>query len=48
VGERVLLPAVRNSDPQTIIISDGFSCRSQITHFCPTRRPMHLAEVLNL
>ena len=35
IGERVLLPAVRASDPQTIIISDGFSCRSQIAHFCP-------------
>jgi len=48
IGERVLLPAIRASDPQTIIISDGFSCRSQIAHFCPGRRAMHLAEVLNL
>ena len=48
IGERVLLPAIRASDPQTIIISDGFSCRSQIAHFCPDRRAMHLAEVLNL
>jgi FAD/FMN-containing dehydrogenase/Fe-S oxidoreductase len=48
VGERVLLPAVRAAGPQTIIISDGFSCRSQIAQFCPGRRAMHLAEVLNL
>jgi Fe-S oxidoreductase len=48
IGERVLLPAVRASDPQTIIISDGFSCRSQIAHLCPGRRALHLAEALNL
>jgi Fe-S oxidoreductase len=48
IGERVLLPAVRSTDPQTIIISDGFSCRSQIAHFCSGRRAMHLAELLNL
>ena len=48
IGERVLLPAVRAANPQTIIISDGFSCRSQIAHFCNGRRAIHLAEVLNL
>ena len=48
IGERVLLPAVRAANPQTIIISDGFSCRSQIAHFCDGRRALHLAEVLNL
>jgi FAD/FMN-containing dehydrogenase/Fe-S oxidoreductase len=48
IGERVLLPAVRASDPQTIIISDGFSCRSQIAQLCPGRKAMHLAEMLNL
>jgi len=48
IGERVLLPAVRAAAPDTIIISDGFSCRTQIAHFCPGRNAMHLAEVLNL
>jgi FAD/FMN-containing dehydrogenase/Fe-S oxidoreductase len=48
IGERVLLPAVRNSDPDTLIIADGFSCRSQIAQFCGGRRALHLAEVLNL
>jgi FAD/FMN-containing dehydrogenase/Fe-S oxidoreductase len=47
VGERVLLPAVRAAGPDTIIVSDGFSCRSQIAHFCPGRRPIHLAQLLN-
>jgi len=44
-GERVLLPAVRAADSSTLIISDGFSCRTQIAQ--GTRRtPAHLAEVL--
>src|SRR5260370_15671934 len=29
VGERVLLPAVRSAAPDTLIVSDGFSCREQ-------------------
>src|SRR5690606_33962051 len=29
-GERVLLPAVRQADKDTLIIADGFSCRTQI------------------
>ena len=29
-GERVLLPAVRQASPDTLIISDEFSCREQI------------------
>jgi FAD/FMN-containing dehydrogenase/Fe-S oxidoreductase len=45
LGERVLLPAVRNKAAQTIIVSDGFSCSEQITQNT-TVRPMHLAEVL--
>jgi hypothetical protein len=30
VGELVLLPAVRNADPHTIIAAPGTSCRHQI------------------
>ena len=26
IGERVLLPAVRSAAPDTLIITDGFSC----------------------
>jgi Fe-S oxidoreductase len=44
LGERVLLPAVRNNT-DAIIVSDGFSCCEQITQNTTTR-PMHLAEVL--
>ncbi|HEY4187431.1 MAG TPA: FAD-linked oxidase C-terminal domain-containing protein [Polyangia bacterium] len=46
-GERVLLPAVRAADPDTLIIADGFSCRQQILQ-STDRKPLHLAEVLQL
>jgi Fe-S oxidoreductase len=48
IGARVLFPAIDNAPPDAIIVADGFSCRSQIRQFCPSRTPMHLAEVLNL
>jgi Fe-S oxidoreductase len=47
VGERVLLPAVRGAAQDTMIISDGFSCREQILQ-ATGREAMHLAEVLEL
>jgi len=47
LAERVLMPAIRHSDPGTIVISDGFSCRSQVRHFCPEARVMHLAQLLD-
>jgi FAD/FMN-containing dehydrogenase/Fe-S oxidoreductase len=46
VGERVLLPAVRNAPPDTLIVADGFSCREQIRQ--TTRRTAyHFAELLS-
>ncbi len=45
IGERVLLPAVRQASPDALIVSDGFSCREQI-HQSTGRRPVHLAEVI--
>ena len=48
IADRVLLPAIRNSSPDTLIVADGFACRMQIRNFCPDRRPLHLAQVLNL
>ena len=47
VGERVLLPAVRNTHEDTVIVSDGFSCREQI-HQATGRRALHLAEALQM
>jgi FAD/FMN-containing dehydrogenase/Fe-S oxidoreductase len=45
IGERVLLPAVRQAEPNTLIVSDGFSCREQIFQ-ATGREAVHLAEVL--
>jgi hypothetical protein len=39
------LPAVRAAAPETILVSDGFSCREQIRQNTP-RNALHLAEVL--
>src|SRR5256885_7461877 len=47
-GERVLLPKVRDASPETLIVSDGFSCRSQIEQGDTGRRGMHVAEVIKL
>jgi Fe-S oxidoreductase len=47
LGERVLLPAVREAGPDTIIVTDGFSCREQILQNT-ARAPLHLAELLEL
>lgn len=45
VGERVLLPKVREAGDATAMIADGFSCRTQIAHGTQ-RRARHLAEIL--
>ncbi len=47
VGERVLLPAVREADKQTLIIADGFSCREQIEQ-TTDRRALHIAQVIQM
>jgi Fe-S oxidoreductase len=47
IGERVLLPAVRNAAPDTLIIADGFSCFQQIEGLTG-RRALHIAEVLQM
>jgi FAD/FMN-containing dehydrogenase/Fe-S oxidoreductase len=48
IAERVLIPTVNKSTEDTLIIADGFACRSQIRQFCKGRHPMHLAQALNL
>ncbi len=45
LAERVLLPAIRQATPQTILVADGFSCREQISQNS-SRRACHLAEIL--
>ena len=45
VAELELLPALRAADPETPLLADGFSCRTQIEALSG-RRARHLAEVL--
>jgi Fe-S oxidoreductase len=46
-GERVVLPRVRAAEPSTLVIADGFSCKTQIAQGT-SRRALHLAEVLEM
>jgi FAD/FMN-containing dehydrogenase/Fe-S oxidoreductase len=46
-AERVLLPAVRSATPDTLIITDGYSCREQIDQLSG-RTAMHIAEVARM
>jgi hypothetical protein len=45
-GERILLPAVRDAATDTLVLADGFSCRTQIEQAGTGRTPVHLAQVL--
>ncbi len=47
IGERTLLPAVRNAAADTLIITDGFSCYQQIEGLTG-RKALHIAEVLQM
>jgi FAD/FMN-containing dehydrogenase/Fe-S oxidoreductase len=45
LAERVLLPAVRAADADTMVVTDGFSCREQIEQNTDCK-PLHIAEVV--
>jgi Fe-S oxidoreductase len=46
-AESVLLPRIRDAAPETVILADGFSCRTQIDQLdSGGRRAVHLAELL--
>jgi len=47
IGELELLPAVRQANPEWLIIADGFSCREQIAQGT-NRQALHLADVLQM
>jgi Fe-S oxidoreductase len=46
-GEQVLLPRVREASEHTLILTDGFSCRSQIEHGSE-RSALHLAQTIQM
>jgi hypothetical protein len=43
----VLLPKVREASPDALVVTAGFSCRSQIEQETP-RRALHIAQVIQL
>jgi FAD/FMN-containing dehydrogenase/Fe-S oxidoreductase len=45
IAENALLPAVRDSPPDAVVLADGFSCRTQLHELGP-RDGRHLAELL--
>jgi len=47
IGEQFLLPQVRSAPADTLLVADGFSCRTQIAAGTG-RRALHTAEVLRL
>jgi Fe-S oxidoreductase len=46
VAAQQLLPAVRDLDPEAVVLADGFSCRTQLDQLTD-RRGIHLAELLD-
>lgn len=47
LGERVILPMVREAEESTLVIANGFSCREQIEQ-ATGRKTLHFAEVVRL
>ncbi|MDV3126887.1 FAD-binding protein [Mycobacterium sp. 21AC1] len=45
-AEDKLLPALREAEPDTVVVADGFSCRTQIRELAPGRRPIHTVQLL--
>jgi Fe-S oxidoreductase len=46
VGERRLLPRVREAGEETLVVADGFSCQGQIE--TQGRKALHIAQVLQM
>ncbi len=47
MADVALMPAVRRSDVDTLIVADGTSCRHQISE-SSDRKPLHVAQVLQM
>ncbi|HJU36193.1 MAG TPA: FAD-linked oxidase C-terminal domain-containing protein [Gaiellaceae bacterium] len=47
-GEQGLLPKVRELDDETLVVADGFSCKTQIEQGGTGRRALHVAQVMKL
>ena len=47
-GEQALLPAVRDADRDTLVIANGFSCKTQIQQSDSHRNALHVAQVMKM
>lgn len=47
-GDQKLLPAVRAANKETLVVANGFSCKTQIADAKTKRRALHLGEVMQL
>jgi FAD/FMN-containing dehydrogenase/Fe-S oxidoreductase len=47
-GEQALLPAIRDAGESTVVVANGFSCKTQIDSSGVGRRALHLGEVIEL
>jgi Fe-S oxidoreductase len=47
-GEQALLPAVRAAAQDTIVVANGFSCKTQIEQSDANRRALHIAQVMKM
>jgi Fe-S oxidoreductase len=47
IGEHRLLPKVREAASDTLVIADGFSCKTQVEELSQ-RRPLHTAQVMKM
>ena len=47
-AERVLLPKIRAAESDTLVVADGFSCKTQIEQSNVGRRALHVAQVVQL
>jgi FAD/FMN-containing dehydrogenase/Fe-S oxidoreductase len=47
IGEHKLMPMVRDAAEDTLVIADGFSCKTQVEQMTG-RRPLHTAEAIEM
>ena len=47
-GDVGFLPAVKRAEPSTVVIANGFSCKTQLEHSPIERRALHTGEVMRI
>jgi Fe-S oxidoreductase len=47
-GEHALLPAVREASPDTAVVANGFSCKTQVADAGVGRRALHVGQIMQM